>query len=79
MKRYTSFILLALIILPFTTNAFPLDDVVKQWMVYMRAKVDRLEKENAALKEQLKVVPPQRQVQLLQRRLLRRSPNQISK
>jgi hypothetical protein len=53
MKRYTPFILLALIILPFTTNAFSLDDVVKQWMAYMRQKVATLEAENAELKAQL--------------------------
>jgi len=40
-------------VLPIATHAFSLDDAVKQWMTFMRAKVERLEVENAELKTQL--------------------------
>jgi hypothetical protein len=45
--------ILALGTLPFTTNAFSLDEALKIWADYMRAKVAALEEENAALKAQL--------------------------
>ncbi len=48
-----SIFLFVLLAVPFSAHALSLDDVVKQWMVYMRQKVATLEKENAALKEQL--------------------------
>jgi hypothetical protein len=53
MKRYTPFILLALVVLPVTANAFSLDDVVRQWMAYMRQKVATLEQENEELRAQI--------------------------
>ena len=53
MKKTALVILLALIVVPVTTSAFSLDGAIKQWMTYMRAKVQTLEKENAALKAQL--------------------------
>lgn len=54
MKKTALVILLALIVVPVTTSAFSLDGAIKEWMTYMRAKVQTLEKENAALKAQLK-------------------------
>lgn len=53
-KKATLLLLVALIAIPSTSMAFSLDDAVKQWMEYAKARIAALEKENEELRAQLR-------------------------
>lgn len=52
-RKASLLLLIVFIAIPSTTSAFSLDDAVKQWVEYAKAKIAALEKENKELRAQL--------------------------